>query len=65
MALPKTYRGILLLLIQIAENGNPYYGGNLTEEEQLSVGALIADIQNNLGEMNETVLNKLGLHYKG
>jgi len=61
MALPKTYRAALKLLIKIAEHGNNYEG-KLTEDEQLLVGSLIADIQNNLGEMTE-LLEKLKLKY--
>ena len=64
MRLPKTYKGILKLLIQIAENDNDYQG-NLTRNEELQIGALIADIQNDLGEMNDDLLDKLGLFYDG
>lgn len=63
MSLPKTYRGILSLLIKIAEHGNDY-GGNFSQDEQLVVGALIAGIQNDLGEMSD-LLEKLKLKYHG
>lgn len=64
MKLPKKYNTFLALLIEIAHRGNDYEG-NLTEGERLKVGACIADIQNNLGELNDSVLAKLGLHYEG
>jgi hypothetical protein len=38
MKLPKTYRGLLSLLIQIAEQGNDYEGrGKMTEDDELAV----------------------------
>ena len=64
MKLPKKYKTFLALLIEIADHGLDYEG-NLTEDERFKVGACIADIQNNLGEMNDSVLAKLGLHYEG
>lgn len=64
MSFPKRYKTILALLIKIAENGNDYQG-DLTHEEQLEFGSLIAGIQNDLGEMNDGLLDKLGLYYDG
>lgn len=63
MKLPLTYKSFLKLLIKIAEHGNDYKGEQkLTERECLEVGALIAGIQNDLGEMQE-LLEKLNLKY--
>lgn len=62
MKLPTTYKGFAKLLIAIAENGNPY-AGDLTDKERKDFGAIIADIQNGLGELNETTLKKLNLFY--
>jgi hypothetical protein len=64
MALAKRYKTILRLLIEIAEHGNDYEG-DLSHDEQSQVGALIAGIQNDLGEMNDGLLNRLGLFYDG
>lgn len=63
MTLPKTYKGILKLLIKIAESGNDYKG-KLSHDEVLEVGSLIAGIQNDLGEMTE-LLEKFNLKYNG
>lgn len=61
--MPKTYKGVLKLLIEIAEHGNGFKGERgITDKERLAIGAMIADIQNNLGEMQET-LEKFNLHY--
>lgn len=63
MVTPKTYRSFLKLLIKIAEHGNDYGGDKkLSREDVLNVGSLIAGIQNDLGEMRET-LDKLKLKY--
>ena len=64
MSLPKTYKGILKLLIKIAEHGNHNYEGEskLNRDDLMNIGGTISEIQNNLGEMTET-LNKLGLKY--
>lgn len=64
MKIPATYKSILKILIQIAEHGNDY-AGDLTHAEQLQFGAIIAGIQNDLGELNETLLDRLGLYYDG
>jgi hypothetical protein len=66
MKLPKTIKGRLKLLIAIAEEGNtPLIGcQRLTPNEELLIGGLIADIQNNLGEM-EGILSKFALKYNG
>ena len=61
MKLPTTYKGILKLLIAIAETGNNY-NGKLTYEQQIEVGGIIADIQNGLGDAEE-LLTKLNLKY--
>lgn len=65
MKVPKSTKGLLSLLIAIAEEGNsPRLGDTiLTEAEDLAIGGLIADIQNNLGEMDE-LLEKYGLEYR-
>lgn len=57
----KRYRTLLKTLIAIAEAGNDYIGLK-DEDDCLEVGAMIADIQNSLGE-NQDLLEKLGLHY--
>lgn len=63
MALPKTYRGFLQLMIQIAEHGNDYSGeSKLTYDDQMEIGGMIADIQNALGE-NAELLDKFKLKY--
>ncbi len=63
MILPKTYKGMLQVLIAIAEHGNDFKGErNMTHEERLAIGGMIADIQNNLGEMQDT-LAKFDLWY--
>ena len=62
MKLPTTYKGILKLLIAIAENGNDY-NGKLTEDEEMNFGAMVAGIQNDLGE-NDELLSKFKLKYK-
>lgn len=64
MALPKTYKGITKLLIEIAEHGNDFnFTSVITEEERSLFGWVIADIQNWLGE-NDELLEKLELKYK-
>lgn len=64
MTLPKKYSGLAKLLIAIAENGNEYKHnvGQLTENDCLNFGEVIADIQNWCGENRET-LEKLNLQY--
>lgn len=63
--IPKTYKGLLKLLIAIAHNGNDFKGGDkMTEEEDLEIGAMIAGIQNDLGEA-EKLLEKFKLKYNG
>lgn len=63
MKMPKTYKGILKVLIEIAEHGNDFKGErNMNHDERLGIGAMIADIQNDLGEMQDT-LQKFDLWY--
>lgn len=63
MKLPKTYKGMLQILIAISEHGNDFKGERgMTRAERLAIGAMIADIQNNLGEMQDT-LAKFDLWY--
>lgn len=66
MKLPTTIKGRLKLFLALAEDGNPPLSGNekLTTKEESKIGALVADIQNNLGEMEE-LLSKFGLKYNG
>ncbi|MES2287349.1 MAG: hypothetical protein V4547_16775 [Bacteroidota bacterium] len=56
MKLPKTYKGMLQLLIAIAEHGNDFKAErDMTESERRNIGGMIAEIQNNLGEMQDTL----------
>lgn len=65
MNLPKTYKGFIKLLIQIAEKGNDYNGENfLTHDELMIIGSMIAGIQNDLGE-SDYLLKKFNLKYNG
>lgn len=64
MKLPVTYKGIVKLLIAIAENSGNYTGNKLTDKEEMEIHSMIADIQNDLGEMRE-LLEKLKLEYHG
>lgn len=63
---PKSIKGLLSMLIAIAHEGNcPRVGDSkVSDRERRETGAMIADIQNNLGEMRDT-LEKFGLEYNG
>lgn len=67
MKLPKTTKGLLILLISIAETVPTEYKGDelLTDEERSGVYEILAAIQNRLGEELKPVLDKFNLTYKG
>ncbi len=47
---------MLQLLIAIAEHGNDFKAErDMTESERRNIGGMIAEIQNNLGEMQDTL----------
>lgn len=67
MNLPKTTKGLLVLLLQIAETVPTEYKGDelLTDEERKGVYEVLAAIQNRLGEELKPALDKFNLTYKG
>lgn len=66
MKAPKSTKGLLAVLIDIAHEGNCIRvgEGRLTQDEHHRIGALIAGIQNDLGEMRD-LLEKFALEYNG
>lgn len=67
MNLPKTTKGLLVLLLRIAETTPSDYKGNetLTDDEREGVYEMLAAIQNRLGEELKPALDKFNLTYKG
>lgn len=59
--LPKTYKKLLKVLIEIAEHGTDYKPA-LERKDELEIGNVVAEIQNWLGE-NRDLLDKFNLNY--
>lgn len=65
MPVPKTTKGLLKLLIAIAEDGVEVLADpKLTPQEHYAVGSMLAGLQNDLGE-NTELLEKYNLKYNG
>ena len=64
---PKTIRGFLSMMLKIADFDIYSLKGydDLSDKEQYEIGAMIAGIQNDLGEDMEQVLHKFNLKWKG
>lgn len=63
MKLPKTVRGYLKMLLNIAGD-NGYRLNNVTEAERRFLADIRADIQNILGEDEHGVMEKHGLKWE-
>lgn len=66
MKKPKTIKGFLKLLIEVANTcaGDMIDCDKITEEESQALNSIIAGLQNDLGECDE-LLAKFNLEWKG